>query len=382
MKTKINENLDDDWFHKLDSQNNQVSSQYKKLNYKNRLITKNQRLLNEYNILKSKNKIKLVKNDAPFDEKILLRRININNYKELDRDNMTIKNILAKLEERKISKSIKKLKKIKTNNEYEQLSYIRNHLLKPNYKLKLNNELYSQKNNSNLSVDNNKLKAQYLKYYSNTPTSTDRNLKEKPKKSTLHKNIKINTEDINFDNKHLSSKNSDKNINELGKVIVKREMTDNNSYFFQTLTRVGKYEEKDKRKKSNKFEKIQNLYEMIKAVKDEDKNCQKSGKKIYDEILNIKNKKYLNNINKSNIINTNSSINYSKIKNRKDIEKKIFNTPKIHIFDYLKENMKIKTQKRVNSLFNDEEKDEYFDTSIKKVKNSLILPLCPTSQKN
>ena len=123
MSNKKEDKNNDDWFKKLDFPLKQVHSNYAKLDGKRREIVNNQKLLNEFNVNSSKNKkIKLTKKDAQvnkFDEKKLLNRFNIYNYKELDRDNMILKNLLSRIERSSINKSKKILKKYKTNHEYD-----------------------------------------------------------------------------------------------------------------------------------------------------------------------------------------------------------------------------------------------------------------------
>lgn len=114
MSNKKEDKNNDDWFKKLDFPLKQVHSNYVKLDGKRREIVNNQKLLNEFNVNSSKNKkIKLTKKDAQvnkFDEKKLLNRFNIYNYKELDRDNMILKNLLSRIDRSSINKSKKILK--------------------------------------------------------------------------------------------------------------------------------------------------------------------------------------------------------------------------------------------------------------------------------
>ena len=80
------------------------------------------------------------------------------------------------------------------------------------------------------------------------------------------------------------------------------------------------------------------------------------------------------------IINT--SIKYSKIKNRKDIELKILNSPQVHIYEYFRKNIKINSQKDIKN--NNENNKNLCDTnnSIIYRKKGFVLPIVPSSQKD
>ena len=416
MSIKNKEKNNDDWFQKLDSPLKEVHSNYVKLDVKRREIVKNQKSLNEYNINPSKNKkTKLTKKDALFnifDEKKLLNRFNIYNYKELDRDNRILKNLLARIERISINKNTKKLKKYKTNHEYE-LSEIscnkRKQELKLDKEYNLNND---EKDKSNLEKINytekkdedninhkkpiklNKIHLKHLKYISsseNTPQNTDISRNVKPFEISTE-NHNLNNDITNYENyfytyelnknNHIDIFETKNFINEISST-EKNETneTNNNNNFFQTLTRVNEDESKKKIKK-NKLSKLQKLYQMMKIIYDGDQNCQKSGTIINKDLIQIKNKKVMNSINKTENRKINLSINYSRIKTRKDIEENILNIPKLHIYEHLKNNIKINSQKRIMSQnYNDiniSHDEEKININNNKRKKSLILPIIHT----
>lgn len=414
MSRKKDDKNNEDWFQKLDFPLKQVHSNYVKLNIKRKEIVNNQKLLNEFNINHSKNKkIKLTKKDAQannqFDEKKLLSRFNIYNYKQLDRDNLILKNLLSKMEQSVINKSKKKLKKYKTNHEYDVSEISCNNR---KHELKLNKENNDENDKFNLGHINNtekkddsikkpiklnKIHLKRLKYINsseNSPQNTDRSRNNKP--------IELSTENHNLKNDHtnntnntnseyyLSTDEQNKNnnidifenknfISEISNA--EKNDTSNNNNFFQTLTRVNQ-ERKKKRIKKNKLSKLQNLFQMMKVVHDGDQNCQKSGNIINTDLIKIKNKKAMLSINKTEQRKNNVSINYSRIKTRKDIEEKILNNPQLHIYEHLKNNIKINSQKRImsenyNGIYRNHD-EEKININNNKRKNSLILPIIHT----
>ena len=409
MSRKKDDKNNEDWFQKLDFPLKQVHSNYVKLNIKRKEIVNHQKLLNEFNINKSKNKkIKLTKKDAQvnnqFDEKKLLNRFNIYNYKELDRENLILKNLLSKMEQSVINKSKKKLKKYKTNHEYDVSEISCNNR---KHELKLDKENNDENNKFNLGHINNtekkddsikkpiklnKIHLKRLKYINsseNTPQSTDRSRNNKPielsTENNLYNDHTNNTNNTNSEN-YLSTDEQNKNnnidifenknlISEISNV--EKNDTSNNNNFFQTLTRVNQ-DGKKKRMKKNKLSKLQNLFQMMKVVHDGDQNCQKSGKIINTDLIKIKNKKVMLSINKTEQRKNNLSINYSRIKTRKDIEEKILNNPQLHIYEHLKNNIKINSQKRImsenyNGIYRNHD-EEKININNNKRKNSLILP--------
>ena len=71
----------------------------------------------------------------------------------------------------------------------------------------------------------------------------------------------------------------------------------------------------------------------------------------------------------------NKSINYSKIKTKKDIEEQILKTPQIPIYEYLKKKIKLNLQKKNEDINNDENNKNIVE-NIDNVdnKNDLVLP--------
>ena len=412
MSSKNKDKNNDDWFKKLDFPLKQVHSNYVKLEVKRTEIINNQKALNEYNINRAKNKkIKLTKKDAHaniFDEKKLLNRFNIYNYKELDRDNMILKNLLSKLERSSINKSKKKLRKYKTNHEYDVSEISCNnkkHDLKLDKEYNFNNDEkeilklgkinYTDKKENDVihhkkPIKLNKIHLNNVKYINsseNTPQKTDRSRNNKPFELSTE-NHNLNNDITNSEN-YLSidepNKNNNivifENKNFINEISNTEKTESNNNNFFQTLTRVNQDETK-KRIKKNKLSKLKNVYQMMKIVYDGDQNCQKSGKIINNDLIQIKNKKVMRSINKSEHRKINLSINYSRIKTRKDIEEKILNSPRLHIYDHLKNNMKINSENIIMSQnYNDiniKPDEEVLNINNNIRKKSLILPLIHT----
>jgi hypothetical protein len=363
MNTKDEEQSKNDWFQRLDRPLKVVSAQYARLFHKKNELTKNQMLLKYYNA-KKPNNISHNKNDFTSNENLLLRRINIYNYKNLGRENNIMKNILSQIQEYKDKKDKDnryislKLKKIKSNNDFDQI--------------KLNNKnnyshSYHKPLNSNISST------------MISPIITDRNKEEeKPLKLKLNINIENNShinDRLYFMKHNKSIFLLENNLNNNS-----RNESDNGNNFFQTLTRVDKYDEKNcrKKKKLRKFNKIENLNKMLKAIRDEEDN----GKIIKKDILYIKkSKRYANSLNKCRPIDL--SANYSKIRTKKDIELKILNNnPGVQIFNHLKKNIKENSQKRLNTMNNSDiyNKSLYYNSN-NQTKKDLILPICPKSHK-
>ena len=336
-KNEEKEKEKEDWFKKLDLPLKSIHNQYKKLLFKRKEISKNQKILNEFNIRNKSNQIGKIKQDSlPFDEKILLKRINVYNYKNLDGENNIMKNIIKKIKERNnknrnIKNSYLKLKRFKTNNNYEKI--------KLNYSpvKKLNNKSINQNRNVKLNlnikrINNNNSSAL------NTPSITDRNKNLKPLKILINKNKKLIL--------NLDYGNNDE------------EEKDNN--FFKTLTKIEKHKSNDRKIPK----KIENLGEMMRIINFEENY----GNKINKKILCTKNKKKLNTINQIRNKNRkiNLSVNYSNIKSLKVIENKKENNLS------LKKNLYRKNSKTLNN--NDELIKD--NNSFIKEKQSLILPIC------
>ena len=187
-KNEEKEKEKEDWFKKLDLPLKSIHNQYKKLLFKRKEISKNQKILNEFNIRNKSNQIGKIKHDSlPFDEKLLLKRINVYNYKNLEGENNIMKNIITKIKERNnknknIKNSYLKLKRFKTNNNYEKI--------KLNYSSlkKLNNKSINQNRNIKLNLN---IKSINNSSVLNTPSITDRNKNSKPLKILINVLIKI-----------------------------------------------------------------------------------------------------------------------------------------------------------------------------------------------
>ena len=329
MNEKNEEKEKEDWFKKLDLPLKSIHNQYKKLLFKRKEISKNQKILNEFNIRNKSNQIGKIKQDSlPFDEKLLLKRINVYNYKNLDGENNIMKNIITKIKERNnknrnIKNSYLKLKRFKTNNiNYSPAKKLNNKSINQNRNVKLNLNIKRINNSSAL----------------NTPSITDRNKISKPLKILINKNKKLilNLDYVNNDD----------------------EEKDNN--FFKTLTKIEKRKLNDRKIPK----KIENLGEMLRIINFEENY----GNIINKKILCIKSKKKLNTINQIGNKNRkiNLSVNYSNIKSLKDIENKKENNLS------LKKNLYRKNSKTLNN------NDEFIkdNNSFIKEKKSLILPIC------
>ena len=355
MKEK---NKDNDWFKKLDGPLKTLHLQYAKLFYKKTEISKNQIILNEYNIQNPqtlKNKIRKFK--KYFDEKYLLKRVNINNYKNLDKDNIIIKNILSKIAETNIKKSSRNirsnLKRVKTNNDYNKIVSEKincnKSIIQKSYKLKL------QKTNLDNSL---------LNY---SPITERKN--EKKLYKIKNKKFILNIENSNLNRHNLSSSKKGLKTN----LTIENKNEEENNNLFQTLTRIEK--NKINNSNRNKPKKIENFFNMMKAIKDGEKNFKLLNKNII-ELKKIK--KFSNSVQNKKI---NTSIKYSKIKNRKDIELKILNSPQVNIYEYFRKNIKFNSQKDLKN--NNENNKNLYDAnnSIIDRKKGFVLPIVPSSQK-
>lgn len=326
-----------DWFQRLYHPLKNITSQYYKLNIDKNGISRNQILLNEYDIKNSKKRIRLMKDDTPFKEKTLLNRFNIYNYNKLDRDNFMLKRLLSKVEEQENKKINLKLKKFKTNNEYGH------------YSLLQNNKLDLQNVNSQLNSERSYKSTLPLNFISYHDSNKEILKTNSNYLSTLKHKIKSQSIDANK------------------KDIIKINKTDNNLNYFHTLDADEQEEVKRRKKKSKNLD---NLYEQMKIVIKTGHNCEQSGKILNDDILLTKRRKIFDSSMHKNKSKDrfNKSINYSKIRTRKDIEQKIINSENNDIFKYLKENIKIKSQRRIMALKTIDNENNYF-------RKNIILPI-------
>ena len=274
-----------DWFQKLYHPLRNIHSQYNKLNIDKNEISKIQKLLNEYDIKNYKKRIRLVKDDTPFEEKTLMNRFNIYNYNKLD-----LRSLNSPLNSDRNNKSRLPLNLISSHDSNKEI-------------LKTNSNYLSS-----------------LKHNINSKSIDDKNI------------IKINK-------------------------------TDNNLNYFHTLDGVEQEEVKRRKKKSKNLE---NLYDQMKIVIKTGYNCEQSGKILNDDILSTKRRKIFDSSmhkDKSKDI-FNKSINYSKIRTKKDIEQKIINSETNDIFKYLKENIKLKSQRRITALKTIDNENNYIGKNI------------------
>jgi hypothetical protein len=296
-------------------------------------------------------------------DKKLLNRVNINNYKELDNDNIFLKRVLEKIKERK--ENIKKGKKLqfkryKTNNDYGNINY--NYILNERGK---NNNLQNLKIITSKNGLNNEDKKDIIK-------------KEKPLmiKHKTNLILNLNTE---------QNKNEEYSVKDIINYNYNKNNTENNVCFFETLSHNDNYEIKSG--KSKQDNNIKNMIKIFKKVNSGLQNCELSGNILNrniqktKDILNFNNsptqqrekqKQKQKNDNQKLIL----KINYSKVKDLRDVERQIFNNSK-------QEN--IKNNKSV-SAFKLKQKDNQSkdNTNTKnKIPNKLlILPICPSYNKS
>ena len=349
-----------EWYNRFDEKLKSLKETHLKMNLIKADIIENQRLLEEYKMDQQnkgkaiiKKKKRILNNDF---EKRLLKRVNINNYHELDNDNIFLKKILQKIKERKENiKNGKKLpfKRYKTNNDYGNINFIyqknyvtkKNSLDKINKKLKLQNIL-EKKREIIKGIENNKIK------------------KENPLILKEKTNLILNLDcEQNKNEKEYS-------IKDIINLNYQKNMTENNVNFFETLSQEDKYGMKNSN--SKKDNKIRNMIRIIKIVKKGLHNCELSGNLLNKNIEKTKNIMKLNN---SEAKNKNQrklvlKINYSKIKDIRDVEKQIFTTPKENI----------KNNKSVSGLKSKGKKNEKDNDKLHK--KFLVLPICSPNSKS
>ena len=349
-----------EWYNRFDDKLKSLKETNLKLNLIKSDIIDNQRLLEEYkmdrqNIEKKaikKRKIILDKNI----ETRLIRRVNINNYDDLDSDNIFLKKILEKIKQRK--EMIKKgknlpFKRYRTNNDYGNVNliYQNNNIKKITLnKIKNNNNnilkltnILDNKNDMNRKMTNNIIK------------------KEKPLILKQKKNLILNLDcESNKDEKEYS-------IKDIINLNYKKNMTENNVNFFETLS----HEDKMKDYNSKKDNKIKNMIRMVKIVKEGLHNCELSGNLLNKNIEKTKSIMKLKKSmpkNKSKLI---IKINYSKIKDLRDVEKQIFTFPE----------QNLKNNKSVSGLKSSKKKDVNKDKN-KLYKKFVVLPICTTNSRS
>ena len=351
------------WFNRFDEKLKSLKETHLKHSILKSEIIENQLLLEEYKMDKQNNKIKikpkridLLNHDL---EKGLIKRVNIKNYAELDHDNLVLKRLLDKIKERKETiKNGKKLifKRYKTNNDYGNINY----LFQNNAKNQITSKENENKSDSKrlvLRLSTNRMESQKDK--TNNIIKKDRPLLMKYKTNLI---LDLNSE------KNINKEYSIKDIINLNN---NRNMTENNVNFFETLSQEDKYTMK---KSKSKNEKIRNMIKMIKLVKKGLHNCELSGNILHKNIENTRNFLKLNNSKEENLNHRKLilKINYSKIKDLRDVEK--------HIFSNLEENMK--NNKSVSGLKSKKSKEDKNKDKNKLNKKFLILPKCTPNNKS
>ena len=368
MEEKKDGNKIKQWYNRFDEKLKPLKETHLKMNIIKEEIIDNQRLLDEYKMDQQNIEKRIIaKRKIKFNNEIenkLLRRVNINNYDELDHDNIFLRNILKKIKERK--ENIKKgkplpFKRYKTNNNYENI----NNFFKSN---DVKNQI-SPKKNTNI----NNIRLHNLKLFTNNQELNNgikNNIirKERPFMIKHKTNLILNL--------HTEQNKDDKNEKEYSiKDIINlnnnRNMTENNVNFFETLSQEDKYTMK---KSKSKNEKIRNMIKMIKLVKKGLHNCELSGNILHKNIENTRNFLKLNNSKEENLNHRKLilKINYSKIKDLRDVEK--------HVFSNLEENMK--SNKSVSGLKSKKSKEDKNKDKNKLNKKFLILPKCTPNNKS
>ena len=339
MEEKKNEIKIKGWFNRFDEKLKSLKEVNLKLELLKSDIIENHRILNEYKFEEqNKKRKKIIKEKIILnkDEEIrLIKGANINNYKELEHDNYFLKKILEKIKERK--ENIKKGKKLvfkryKTNNDYGNIKY----------------NFFTDKHitSSNKDIINNNTKNNIIQ--------------EKPLMLKHKTNLILN---LNLE----QNKNEEYSVKDFININYNRNNTENNvNCFFETLSHQDKYEMKTS--SSRKKNKIKNMIKMIKIVKSGLQNCELSGNLLVNKIQKTKNNLRFNNSSTKNkdkrkII---LKINYSKIRDIRDVERQIFSKPKENI-----KNNKLTSNHKKN-------KKDKIDINTKK----LILPICVPNNKS
>ena len=368
MEEKKDGNKIKQWYNRFDEKLKPLKETHLKMNIIKEEIIDNQRLLDEYKMDQQNIEKRIIaKRKIKFNNEIenkLLRRVNINNYDELDHDNIFLRNILKKIKERK--ENIKKgkplpFKRYKTNNNYENI----NNFFKSN---DVKNQITPKKNTNvnNIRLHNLKLFTNIQELNNGIKNNIIR--KERPFMIKHKTNLILNL--------HTEQNKDDKNEKEYSiKDIINlnnnRNMTENNVNFFETLSQEDKYTMK---KSKSKNEKIRNMIKMIKLVKKGLHNCELSGNILHKNIENTRNFLKLNNSKEENLNHRKLilKINYSKIKDLRDVEK--------HVFSNLEENMK--NNKSVSGLKSKKNKEDKNKDKNKLNKKFLILPKCTPNNKS
>ena len=339
-----------EWFNRFDEKLKPQRDKHIQMELIKSEILDNQRILSEYK-MDEQNKVrkKIKKGNVSLNKDIdkrLLRRCNINNIQELEDDNIFLKRILLKIKERKdnIKTGKKQLfKRYKTNNDYGNINCI----------FKKNNNINNENKLLTPRKSNNKNNKNFLnKIFFNKNNESNKSLENDISKKERPFIVKKNTN-----------------------LILDLETNKNHEYlncFFETLSQEENYGLSKSNSRKNNYAK--NMIKMIKLVKNGLHNCELSGNILNNNIKKTKNiLKFCNSpskiTNKKNLI---TKINYSKIKDIRDVERNIFPPPKENI-KINKSGFILKSGKKNNIT----EKNN--NLSKKKL---LILPICLPNNKS
>jgi len=362
MKKTNERNRIKEWYNRFDEKLKSLRDIKYKMNLVKSEIIDNQRLLSEYKMDEQNKDLKKKKigriNIANDIDKKLLNRVNINNYKELDNDNIFLKRVLEKIKERK--ENIKKGKKLqfkryKTNNDYGNINY--NYILNERGK---NNNLQNLKIITSKNGLNNEDKKDIIK-------------KEKPLmiKHKTNLILNLNTE---------QNKNEEYSVKDIINYNYNKNNTENNVCFFETLSHNDNYEIKSG--KSKQDNNIKNMIKIFKKVNSGLQNCELSGNILNrniqktKDILNFKNSPSQKKDNKKVIL----KINYSKVKDLRDVEKHIFKNSQQ---ENIKNNKSVSVFKLKQKNAQNKDITKYKDKDKNKIPTKLlVLPICTSHNKS
>ena len=362
MKKTNERNRIKEWYNRFDEKLKSLRDIKYKMNLVKSEIIDNQRLLSEYKMDEQNKDLKKKKigriNIANDIDKKLLNRVNINNYKELDNDNIFLKRVLEKIKERK--ENIKKGKKLqfkryKTNNDYGNINY--NYILNERGK---NNNLQNLKIITSKNGLNNEDKKDIIK-------------KEKPLMIKHKTNLILN---LNTQ----QNKNEEYSVKDIINYNYNKNNTENNVCFFETLSHNDNYEIKSG--KSKQDNNIKNMIKIFKKVNSGLQNCELSGNILNrniqktKDILNFKNSPSQKKDNKKVIL----KINYSKVKDLRDVEKHIFKNSKQ---ENIKNNKSVSVFKLKQKNAQNKDITKYKDKDKNKIPTKLlVLPICTSHNKS
>ena len=316
-----------EWFNRFDEKLKPLRGKHLQMEIIKSEILDNQRILNEYK-MDEQNKVrkKIKKGNVSLNKEIdkrLLRRCNIKNFQELEDDNIFLKRILLKIKERKENiKNGKKplFKRYKTNNDYGNINY----MLKKNNNINKEDKLLTPRKSNNKNNKNFLNKIFFNKNNeSNKSLENDITKKERPFIVKKNTNLILDLE---------TNQNHEYSVKDIINYNYNKNNTEGNlNCFFETLSQEENYGLSKSNSRKNNYAK--NMIKMIKLVKNGLHNCELSGNILNNNIKKTKNiLKFCNSpskiTNKKNLI---TKINYSKIKDIRDVERNIFPPPKENI---------------------------------------------------